>query len=130
MSNGISIVCITGTREKLQMAAMIASVAAATGEDVTVFLSMNALTYFVKGNTVKAPIEGPVGKIMDEETGVPAFIDLFAQAIDLGDAKILPCSMAMDIMKIGEGDLLDGVGPATGLTRFLGDAEGSQVYTF
>lgn len=126
----ISIVCITGTREKLQMAAMIASVAAATGEDVTVFLSMNALTYFLKNNTAKAPVEGDMGKLMDSEGGVPSFIDLFKQAVDLGDAKLLPCSMAMDILKVGEDDLIEEVGAATGLTRFLNDAEGSQVYTF
>jgi len=58
MSQKISIVCVTGTREKLQMAAMIASVAAATGTEVNVFLSMNALDYFIKGHNGEAPAEG------------------------------------------------------------------------
>ena len=58
MSRKIDIVCVSGTREKLQMAAMIASVAAATGDTVSVFFSMNALTYFIKGHTADAPSEG------------------------------------------------------------------------
>lgn len=112
------------------MAAMIASVAAATGVDVTVFLSMNALPFFVKGHAGSTPIEGEMGKRMEEDSGVPPFKDLFSQAVELGDAKILPCPMAMDVLKVGKDDLDDDVGPPTGLTRFLMDAEGSQVYTF
>lgn len=129
MSQKINIVCVTGTREKLQMAAMIASVAASVGDDVSVFLSMNALTYFVKGRDQEAPVEGEMGALMGQK-GVPPFKQLFEQAVELGDAKLLPCSMAMDLLKISQGDLDDSVGPATGLTRYLSDAEGGQVFTF
>lgn len=111
------------------MAAMIASVAAATGDEVSVFLSMNALQYFVRGNTEDPPTEGEFGDRMAKER-VPPFRQLFSQAVELGDARILPCSMAMDILKVTENDLEDGVGPPTGLTRFLGDAEGAQLLTF
>ena len=41
MTNKLSIVCVSGTLEKLQMASMVASVAAASGDEVTVFFSMN-----------------------------------------------------------------------------------------
>ncbi len=129
MPNKISIVCITGTREKLQMAAMIASVSVATGDEVTVFLSMNAMPYFVKANNKDAPVEGEVGALL-EQKGVPPFKQLFQQSVELGDAKILPCSMAMDVMQIESEDMDDELGPPTGLTKFLSDAEGSQVYTF
>lgn len=126
----LNIVCVTGTREKLQMAAMIASVAAATGDEVSVFLSMNAIPYFVKGHSQEAPVEGELGTLMAQEKGVPSFKVLFQQAVELGDAKLLPCSMAMDIMKVTHDDFDDEVGPATGLTRFLSDAEGGQILTF
>lgn len=129
MSQKINIVCVTGTREKLQMAAMIASVAASVGDDVSVFLSMNALTYFIKGRNDEAPVEGEMGALMNQK-GVPPFKQLFEQAVELGDAKLLPCSMAMDLLKIGQEDLDAAVGPATGLTRYLSDAEGGQVFTF
>ncbi len=129
MSRQIYIVCVSGTREKLQMAAMIASVAAACGDEVTVFFSMNALAYFIKGNTADAPVEGEFGTLLDNE-GVPPFRQLFHQAADLGDAKLLPCSMAIDLLKVGEDDLDPEFGPPTGLTRFLTDSEGGQLLTF
>lgn len=129
VSQSISIVCMSGTLEKLQMAAMVASVAAVSGGDVTVFLSMNALPYFVKGRAADAPAEGELGALI-AGTSVPPFKQLFRQAAELGDAKLLPCSMAMDVMKIGEEDLEPGIGPPTGLTSFLSGAEGSQLLTF
>ncbi|MDA8129371.1 MAG: DsrE/DsrF/DrsH-like family protein [Betaproteobacteria bacterium] len=129
MSQKLNIICVTGTREKLQMAAMFASVAAATGEAVSVFLSMNALSYFVKGHGGDAPAEGEMGTLMAQK-GVPPFKQLFQQAVELGDAQLLPCSMALDLMKITHEDLDPELGPPTGLTRFLSDAEGGQMLTF
>ncbi len=129
MSQKMSIVLVTGTREKMQMAAMIASVAAATGTDVNVFLSMNALSYFIKGNPDEAPVEGEMGTLMAQK-GVPPFKQLFQQAVELGDAKILPCSMALDLLHVGKNDLDPELGPPTGLTRFLSDAEGGEILTF
>lgn len=129
MAQKLNIVCVTGTREKLQMAAMFASVAAATGDEVSVFLSMNALPYFIKGRSEEAPVEGELGELMGQK-GVPPFKQLFQQAAELGDAKLLPCSMALDLMKITKEDLDEEVGPPTGLTRFLSDAEGGQMLTF
>jgi peroxiredoxin family protein len=111
------------------MAAMIASVAAATGDEVSVFLSMNALPYFVKGHAVDAPAEGELGELLMQK-GVPPFKHLFQQAVELGDAKLLPCSMALDLMKITKDELDPEIGPPTGLTRFLSDAEGGQLLTF
>lgn len=129
MSNRIYIVCTSGTREKLQMAAMVASVAAASGSEVSVFFSMNALPFFVNGNTADAPVEGDFGALLGKK-GVPRFKDLFQQAAELGDAQLLPCSMAVDLMNLSDGDLVNEFGPPTGLTRFLSDAEGGQLFTF
>jgi peroxiredoxin family protein len=129
MSQKINIVCVSGTRERLQMAAMIASVSVAIGDEVSVFFSMNSLPQFVKGHDAKTPTEGEFGALIAQE-GVPPFRQLFEQAVDLGDAKLLPCSMAMDLLKITEKELPEGFGPPTGLTRFLSDAEGGQLLTF
>ena len=46
-SSKISVMVVSGSREKLQFAAMMTSVAAVSGNEVTVFLSMNALPYFL-----------------------------------------------------------------------------------
>jgi peroxiredoxin family protein len=125
----ICVVVVSGSLERLQMAAMVASVGAVSGQEVMVFLSMNALPYFVKGNTSKAPHEGDMGRLMAGKK-VPEFKTLFEQAVELGDARIFPCSMAMDVLGIEQEGLESYLGKATGLTKFLHDAQDGQVWTF
>lgn len=129
MSRQIHIVCVSGTLEKLQMAAMFASVAVACDIPVTVFFSMNALKPFIKGNDDDVPTEGDFGTLLKQQ-GVPPFRKLFQQATELGDAKLLPCSMAVDLLKIEEKDLIEGFGPPTGLAAFMTMTEGGQLLTF
>ncbi|MFZ1909470.1 MAG: DsrE/DsrF/DrsH-like family protein [Burkholderiales bacterium] len=129
MSNRISVMVISGSRERLQMAAMVASVGAVSGNEVHVFLSMNALTYFVKSQAKEPPVEGPVGTLLAEKN-VPPFRELFANAVDLGDAKIYPCSMAMDVLALEQKDLEDFIGEPMGLTKFLDEASAGQVWSF
>ncbi|MCX7174746.1 MAG: DsrE/DsrF/DrsH-like family protein [Proteobacteria bacterium] len=128
-ANKISIIVLSDKREQLQMAAMIASVGAVSGNEVLVFLSMNALRYFARGSDIHAPAEGPVGELIDAKN-VPPFKTLFEQAVSLGDAKIHPCSMAMDLLGLEHGQLEDYVGEAMGLTMFLDAAQGGQVWSF
>jgi peroxiredoxin family protein len=128
-SNKLSIVILSDKREQLQMAAMIASVAAVSGREVLVFVSMNALRYFVKGSQARAPVEGPVGELMEQKKVMP-FQDLFAHAVDLGGAKIHPCSMAVDLMGLKDGDLEAALGEPMGLTQFLDVAAEGQVWSF
>jgi len=129
MSNRISVMVISGSRERLQMAAMVASVGAVSGNEVHVFLSMNALTYFVKASSQEPAVEGPVGTLLAQKK-VPPFRELFANAVDLGDAKIYPCSMAMDVLALEQNDLEDFVGEPMGLTKFLDEASTGQVWSF
>lgn len=130
MSNSnISIMLVSGTHERLQMAAMVASVGAVSGNQVTVFLSMNALQFFVKDANAEVPAEGKFGEIMSTKN-VPHFKSLFESAVELGDAKIHPCSMAMDVLAISEEELEAYLSEPLGLTKFLGDAGDSQVWTF
>lgn len=128
-ANKICVVVVSGSHERLQMAAMVASVGAVSGQDVMVFLSMNALAYFVKGNADKSPDEGPMGELMSGKK-VPEFRTLFEQAVELGDAKIYPCSMAMDVLGVEQEDMESYLEKATGLTKFLHDAQDGQVWTF
>ena len=128
-SSKISIVVVSGSLERLQMAAMVASVGAVSGSDVRVFLSMNAMPFFVKGSGAQPPAEGPFGELMAGKK-VPPFRTLFEQAVELGDAKIYPCSMAMDVMEVDSNALEPWLGPPLGLTKFLHDARDSQIWTF
>ena len=129
MANKISIVVVSGARERLQMAGMMASVGAVSGDEVTVFLSMNALQHFRKGASEPAPPEGAFGKLLDEKRA-PGFKQLFQSAAELGDAKIRPCSMAVDVLGVAQQDLEPWLGEPMGLTKFLSDAHGGQVWSF
>ena len=125
----IHIMVVSGSHERLQMAAMVASVGAVSGNEVSVFLSMNALAYFLKGHAPSAPAEGPLGELMAGKN-VPPFKELFERAVELGDAKIYPCSMALDVLGAKAGDLEPYLAEPLGLTKFLSDAADGQVYTF
>jgi len=125
----ICVVVVSGTRERLQMAAMVASVAAVSGIEVTIFLSMNAVPYFIKGASTDAPSEGNFGDLVVKKKA-PDFKTLFRQAVELGDAKILPCSMALDIAGIETDTLEPYLGEPTGLASLLDAARDAQVWTF
>jgi peroxiredoxin family protein len=125
----ICIIVVSGSHERLQMAAMLASVGAVSGNEVNVFLSMNSLQYFAKGADIAAPAEGSFGELMAVKN-VPPFKSLFEQAVELGDAKIYPCSMALDVMGIDEDALEPWLGEPMGLTKFLSMAQDAQVWSF
>jgi len=129
MSNRISVMVVSGSIERLQMAAMVASVGAVSGNEVTVFLSMNALPFFRKGANAPAPAEGEMGKLLVAKKA-PPFMQLFESAVELGDAKIFPCSMAMDVFGYEQKDVVSFLGEPLGLTKFLDDASEGQIWSF
>jgi len=129
MTTKFNIICISGLRENLQMAAMFAATAAVSGSAVSVFLSMNALRYFVKNSDISAPAEGEIGQLM-EIKNVPSFQDLFRQAAELGDAKLYPCSMAMEVLGIPDDQLQTYIEKPLGLTKYLSDFYNGHVMTF
>ena len=64
---------------------------------------------------------------------VPAFRTLFQQAVELGDAKVYPCSMAMDVMGVEREALEPYLSEPLGLTKFLARRAGQPglvVLTF
>jgi len=129
MADKISIVVVSGSLERLQMAAMMASVGAVSGNEVTVFLSMNSLQYFRRAEAAPPPAEGAFGKLLAQKKA-PGFKQLFQSAAELGDAKIHPCSMAVDVLGVKEGELEPWLGEPLGLTKFLSDAAGAQTWAF
>jgi len=129
MGNRVSVVIVSDSLERLQMAGMVASVSAVSGNEVFVFLSMNALAPFRKGAPSQADPEGEFGKAMSQKK-VPPFKQLFESAVQLGDAKIHPCSMAMDILGYAMDDLEPYLSEHMGLTKFLDEAAAGQVWTF
>jgi len=125
----ISILVVSGSIERLQMAGMVASVAAVSGAQVSVLLSMNSLQFFCKSNPPHPLPEGSFGHTMADKK-VPPFKQLFQNAVELGDAAVHPCSMAMDVLAAKPEELESFLAPPLGLTRFLADGADGQLLTF
>ncbi len=130
MTPPLFILLCSGEHEKIQMAAMTASVAAVSDRPVEVFVSMNALAVFRKDVDGQRYSGGNFSKVM-KERNVPDAIELFGQGKMLGEMKIFACSMALDVAQMELDDLVeDLVDDAGGLTKFLSDAESGQLIVF
>ncbi len=124
------ILLCSGEHEKIQMAAMMASVGAVSERPVEVFVSMNAILAFAKGKTADQRYHGGAFSRALKEKRAPDAVTLFGQGKELGDLKMWACSMALDVQGWEMDALEDGLfdGPL-GLTKFLSDAENGQFVT-
>jgi peroxiredoxin family protein len=124
------ILLCSGEHEKIQMAAMMASVGAVSERPVEVFVSMNAILAFAKDADADARYRGGAFSELMKSKNAPDAVNLFKQGKMLGDLKMWACSMALDVkaweMEQLEDDLFDG---PLGLTKFLSDAENGQFIT-
>lgn len=129
-SNPLYILLCSGEHEKVQMAAMMASVGAVSERPVEVFVSMNAILAFAKDVPSDARYQGGAFSRLIKDKHAPDAITLLRQGKELGDLKLWACSMALDVKgwELNElvDDLFDG---ALGLTKFLSDAENGQFIT-
>ncbi len=90
---------------------------------------MSALPHFLAAGAPAPKAEGAFGKLMKGKN-LPPFMERFEQAAELGDAKVHPCSMAMDVMGAHKEDLLPFVGAPMGLTKFMSLADGGQCWSY
>jgi peroxiredoxin family protein len=124
------ILLCSGEHEKLQMAAMMASVAAVSERPVELFVSMNAIFSFAKDAGADERYRGGAFSRLMKEKRVPDAPNLLRQGKEFGDLKVWACSMALDVAGCEMEGLVDGLfdGPL-GLTAFLSDAETGQLVT-
>lgn len=124
------ILLCSGEHEKLQMAAMLASVAAASERAVQLLISMNAVLAFDKDASPDERYRGGRFSRRLKDGGAPDAIDLLVQGKTIGDLKVFVCSMALAINGWDEDRMIEGVVDDTiGLTKFLSDAEIGQLVT-
>ncbi|MBL6946486.1 MAG: DsrE/DsrF/DrsH-like family protein [Rhodospirillales bacterium] len=128
--NSLFILLCSSEHEKIQMAAMIASVAAVSERPVTVFVSMGAVQVFEAGLSADERYTGATFSNVMKDKKAPDALELFSQGKMLGDLKMYVCSMALDVLGWDEGNLVEDLfeGPM-GLTRFLDVAEKRQIVT-
>ena len=88
MTEKLAIMIVSEEYEKSHVASMIASVAAVSGIDVSIFVTGNAVFNFLKKNVEKKNFTG--GKLYDliKEKKATLFYELFDQAKMLGGLKI------------------------------------------
>lgn len=122
------IVLCSGEHEKLQMAAMMASVGAVSERPVKLFVSMNAIFAFDGAAAPEQRFQGGRFSQLLWEKKAPDVIELLRQGKELGDLTIYACSMALDVAGWEEQQLVDGLFEGSlGLTKFLSDAEAGQL---
>lgn len=114
--------------EKVQMAAMLASVAAVSDRPVHMFVSMNALLVFRKGVSDSERYQGGTMSRLMREKRAPDPITMLKQGKMLGQLTVSACSMALDVTGLGlddlEAEIFDG---QLGLTKYLADAEAGEL---
>lgn len=129
MSNKLAIIISTQIHEKIQFAAMMASIHATVGGEVLFFVSMNGVLAFKKNLNLKDRIipEGEFSKLMLSKN-VPSFINIIKQTKMLADVKVYACSMAMDVLGWSLEDLEEEIfDDILGLTAFLDIAEDAKI---
>jgi len=122
------IILSSADRDKLQLASMIASVAAVSERPVHVFVSMGAIKVFDKSANGNDRYGDSAFNAELCDKNAPDPIEMFSQGKMLGDMTMWACSMVLDVLGWDEShlveDLFDG---QMGLTKFLSDAEEGQL---
>ncbi|GIV09043.1 MAG: hypothetical protein KatS3mg019_1134 [Fimbriimonadales bacterium] len=153
--NRLSMVVFSGDLDRVLAAFVIASGAAASGMEVSMFFTFWGLTALrqkreSRGKTFFQRLMGwmtPVGtrglgvskmnfggigakmlRSMMRQQGVPQIEEMAQMARDLG-VRIVACQMSMDVMGIHKEELVDGI-EVGGVATFLGDATKSKATLF
>ncbi len=122
------ILLCSGEHEKIQMAGMMASVAAVSERPVQVFVSMDAIYAFLKDSSADERYIGGRASDAMKANKVPDAIELFEQGKMFGEMTIHPCSMALDALVEPDAVFVDDLfDEPLGLTKFLSDAETGQL---
>lgn len=153
--NRLSMVVFSGDLDRVLAAFVIASGAAASGMEVSMFFTFWGLTALrqkrsSRGKTLFQKMMGwmtPVGtrglgvskmnfggigakmlRTMMRQQGVPQIEEMVQMARDWG-VRIVACQMSMDVMGIHKEELMDGI-EVGGVATFLGDATRSKTTLF
>lgn len=153
--NRLSMVVFSGDLDRVLAAFVIASGAAASGMEVSMFFTFWGLTALrqkreSRGKTLFQKLMGwmtPVGirglgvskmnfggigakmlRTMMRQQGVPQPEEMAQMARELG-VRLVACQMSMDVMGIRKEELIDGI-EVGGVATFLGDATRSKATLF
>lgn len=154
--NKVSMIVFSGDMDKVMAAYIIATGAAASGMDVTMFFTFWGLKAIQKPGALTG--KGLFGKMlgmmnrgglnaigpsrlnmggmgrwmfkkMMKEKGVTSLPELYDMAVDLG-VKMMPCQMSMDVMEFDPKNFRENITDPVGVATFLEEARESKVTLF
>ena len=153
-NNKLSMVVFSGDMDKLMAAFIIATGAAASGMEVTMFFTFwglqaikknektgrsffgRLLGFMLKDINGVGPSKmnfGGIGrwmfKKMMKAKNVALLNQLREMAVQLG-VKLVPCQMSMEVMEISTENLISGVSDPVGVASFLEEARNSKITLF
>jgi peroxiredoxin family protein len=154
--NKVTMIVCSGDMDKVMAAYIIATGAAASGMEVTMFFTFWGLKAIQKSGTYTG--KGPFGrmlgvmnrggldaigpsrlnmggmgrwmfKLMMKQKGVSTLPELYDAAVELG-VKMMPCQMSMDVMEIDSVLFKENVTPPVGVAAMLEEATESKFTLF
>lgn len=156
IKNKLSMVVFSGDMDKVMAALIIATGAAASGMEVSMFFTFWGLKVIQKPGIItgkglfgrmlglmnRGGLEalGPsrlnmlglgrwMFKKMMRDKGVASLRDLYHLAVDLG-VKMMPCQMSMEVMEFDPQNFLPNTTPPVGVAAFLEEAAESKATLF
>jgi peroxiredoxin family protein len=137
MEDRMSIIVFSGTVDKLMAASILATGGAAMGMEVEIFLTTWGLEAFRKDNyktnmKVSKDFEEYAPVMMEQMMvkKVPSWMDNLKGAMEVGDVKILACSMTMELFDMKLEDLEPIVTEVTGVATFVERAKEGRITLF
>jgi len=154
--NKLSMIVFSGDMDKVMAGLIIATGAAASGMEVTMFFTFWGLKALQKpgvltgkglfgkmmgimnrgGLDAIGPSRLNMGgmgrwmfKLMMKQKGVTPLPELYEMAVDLG-VRMMPCQMSLDVMEIDPKLFMDNVESPVGVATFLEEAAESKVTLF
>lgn len=127
----LSLVLFSGTDDKLNAAAILATGAAAMGRKVDIFLQYWGLKAFRRDHTRQdhgaAPEAGTWAHLVPRHDG-QHWSELLAQAREIGEVRIHACAQSMELFGITSEDLDPLVDDVEGVAAFVAEATGQMVF--
>ncbi len=154
-NNKLSMVVFSGDMDKVMAALIIATGAAASGMDVTMFFTFWGLKAIQRGGLTGKGLFGrmlglmnrggidTIGpsrfnfggmgrwmmKTMMKQKNVASLRELLDTAIAMG-VKLMPCQMSMDVLEIGADKMIPEATAPVGVATFIEEAAGSKIQLF
>src|SRR5712692_5220934 len=137
MQERMSLIVFSGTVDKLLAASILATGGAAMGMEVELFLTTWGLEAFRKDNyktnmRISKDFEDYAPVMMEQMIAkkVPSWMGNLKGAMEVGEVKILACSMTMELFDMKLEDLEPIVTEVTGVATFVERAKEGRITLF